>query len=46
MSFLMVLMLATLLPFPALVGVLAIERIREGRRDPSRLHPSTFHGSA
>jgi hypothetical protein len=36
MSFLMIAMLITLLPFPMLVGVLALEHIRERRRGPSR----------
>jgi hypothetical protein len=35
MSFLMVAMLITLLPFPMLVGMLAMEHIRENRRDSS-----------
>ncbi|MEQ1794789.1 MAG: hypothetical protein ABL970_11410 [Nitrospira sp.] len=46
MSWLMVILLATLLPFPLLVGVLAMERIREGRRATSRPPRSAFHVSA
>lgn len=41
MSFLMVVMLVTLLLFPMLVGVLALEHIRESRRGPSRPNRST-----
>jgi len=41
MSFLMVVMLVTLLPFPMLVGVLALEHIRESRRESSRPSQST-----
>jgi len=36
MSFLMVVMLVTLLPFPMLAGVLALEHIRGNRQDSSR----------
>lgn len=46
MSLLMVMLLAALLPFPLLVGVLTIERIRDGRRATSRAARSAFHVSA
>lgn len=46
MSLLMVMLLAALLPFPLLVGVLTIERIRDGRRTTSRPPRSACHVSA
>lgn len=41
MMFLMVLMLATLLPFPIVVGALALEERRADRRPSSHLRQST-----
>ena len=41
MTFLMVIMLATLLPFPIVVGALALEEIRADRRRSSHLSRST-----
>lgn len=46
MSFLMIVMLVTLLPFPMLMGVVAMEHIREGRRDSSRPRRSAFRRAA
>jgi hypothetical protein len=42
MSFLMVVMLVTLLPFPMLVGRLAMEHIRGNRHDSSRSRRSAI----
>lgn len=42
MTFLMIVMLATLLPLLVLVGILAIQEIRIDHRRPAATHSSVF----
>jgi len=42
MSFFMIVMLATLLPFPIVVGIMAMQEIRVDRRRPAATHSSVF----